>query len=128
MMPLPSSVWPSGTAESGGAWIVPIKIPALFELGKPSLDRGCVKLRRLDCGGLKRSAVEIGRDPRLSEVIEAHREVVEDIGVRGLKTKGFEERRLRLTPTRLRGIEVAQGQTQRLALRMIGHVAAQLPF
>src|SRR5260221_5933788 len=123
MMPLESSVCPSGTCDSGAACTVPTLASKFCE---PSRDRRGIELRRLAAGGLQRAVVEIRRKARLAEVVEGDGEVVRDVRARGLVAVRLEVFGLRILPARLRGVEVAQREAQRRALRVARDVGAQL--
>src|SRR5215470_14200398 len=103
MMPLVSSVWPSGICESGvTCWTVAMEPPlALLELGEAARDLGGVELARPAAGQRERPAVVLGRGLAAAEVVEAHGEVVGRVGARGIDAEGLEERGLRLAPARL---------------------------
>src|SRR6202795_4530587 len=96
MIPLPSSVCPSGTCDSGADCTVPTL------------------------------ASKLGDEAPLAEVIQGYRDVEGDVGARRLQAVRLEERGLRVVPARLRGVEIAEREMQRGALRVARDVRAQL--
>src|SRR5258706_8977751 len=93
MMPLCSRVWPSGTWESGVAWIVPMSLR--FQVREPALHRGRIELGRLAARSIEREPIVLGGKALLADAIEAHREVEEDVGVRRVEAVRLEELDLR---------------------------------
>src|SRR5690348_13952430 len=123
MIPLVRSVWPSGIWESGVAWTVAMALAR--ELGEAARGGGGVELRAFVRAKLEGAPVVIRGGTPLSQVVQAHGEVVGDVGVLGLQALGLEERCLRLGPAALRGVEVAERELQRRAVRVLGDVRAQ---
>src|ERR1700693_3727603 len=123
MIPLPSSVCPNGTWERGAACTVPT---LASNFGQAPRDRSGVERHRLPAGDLERSPVEVRGEARLPEVVQAHRDVHEDLGAARVEAMRFEELSLRFAPARLRGVEVAERKMQRRALRRARKVGAQL--
>src|SRR5258706_4139156 len=78
MIPLVRSVWPSGTCERGAACTVPMSAQ---DLRDATLHGRGIELPRLGARGVEGAAVEVRRKARLTEGIEAHSQIVRDIGV-----------------------------------------------
>src|SRR5260221_644708 len=124
MMPLCSRVCPSGTWASGVAWIVPMTLR--LQLREAALRRGRIELRGLAPGSVERAPVVLRGEPRLAEVVEAHGEVEDDVGVGGIEAVRLEVLDLRVVPARLRRVQVAERRMQLRALRVARDLAAQL--
>src|SRR5258705_7873684 len=124
MIPLCSSVCPSGTWESGVAWIVPMSLR--LQRREAALHRGGIELRGLAARGVERAPVVLRGEARLAEAVEAHGEVEDDVGVGGVEAVRLEELDLRVVPARLRRVQVAEREVQLRALRVACDLGAQL--
>src|SRR5260221_13260234 len=124
MMPLCSRVCPSGTWASGVAWIVPMTLR--LQLREAALRRGRIELRGLAPGSVERAPVVLRGESRLAEVVEAHGEGEDDVGVGGVEAVRLEVLDLRVVPARLRRVQVAERRMQLRALRVARDLAAQL--
>src|SRR4051812_44397369 len=98
MMPLWSSVWPSGAWASGGVWMLPMASGLLrrAQLGDAARHGGGVELRGLAPRHRDRLLVVAHGEARLAQVVEAHREVEEDVRIGGIEAMRLEVGGLRL--------------------------------
>src|SRR6185312_15582245 len=119
MMPLVSSVWPSGICESGVTWTVAMGALARLEDGQAALGLAGVELARSGARLRERPAVELGRGLAAAEMVEAHGEVEGDVGARGIEAEGLEELGLRLAPARL--LRGARGMAREVAAQLAFH-------
>ena len=128
-MPWSIRIWPRWRLACGGTgWFIGddkravhrVAVSSCAQLRRAGLGAGEVEARAARLGERERALVVLERELRLAQVVEAHREVVGEVGVVRLGGEGLEVLLLRLGPAPLLRELVAEREIEHVRARVLG--------